>query len=46
MYCRYAKSSILDHKKCSLNGGKIYCVLSGAAEAVENWGGGADRAAL
>ena len=27
MYCRYARTSIWDHKKCPLNGGKFYCVL-------------------
>ena len=27
MYCRYAKTSIWDYKKCILNGGELYCVL-------------------
>ena len=27
MYCRYAKTSVWDHKQCPLNGGEFYCVL-------------------
>ena len=26
MYCRYAKTTIFDHKKCPLNGGEFYIV--------------------